>query len=76
MPTMRWSLRSMFVATALVAVASLAAKNAVVWLAPICMLATPIFLCAAVGTLRGNLGLWVRYGVGVDIVLLGLALTS
>ena len=77
MPAMRWSLRSMFVATALVAVAAWAAwaaKYGVVGPNVFCVLAVPILIGAAVGTLAGRVGLWIRHGIQADAVLIGLVL--
>jgi hypothetical protein len=71
---MRWSLASMFVATAFVAGASLAAKYGIAGREPLCLLAVPILIGVAVGMLAGQVGPWIRYGVQADIVLMGLVL--
>jgi hypothetical protein len=77
---MRWTLRSMFIATALVAVASLAAKHVAtcgdvrIWL--FALAAIPILLGAAIGTLAGRVGLGIRFGVAIDGGLIVLALLS
>ncbi len=75
MPSMRWSLASMFVATALVAVAAWVVRYALALpslLAVLGLLALPVLLCAAVGTLTGRVGLWLRISVGVDLVVSGV----
>jgi hypothetical protein len=74
MPSMRWSLARMFAMTALVAVASLAAKYGVAGPNVFCLLAVPVLVGAAVGTLAGRVGLWIRHGLAADVVLIGLAL--
>jgi hypothetical protein len=71
---MRYTLRSMFVATAFVAVASLAAKYGVAGPNVFCLLAVPVLIGAAVGTLAGRVGLWIRHGIEADAVLIGLVL--
>ncbi len=53
MPSMRWSLASMFVATALVAAAAYTARLGFAGDPPY-ILAVPVFLGAAVGVLAGN----------------------
>ena len=68
----QFSLRAAFIATALVAVASLAAKYGVTGPNVLLLLAVPVLIGAAVGTLAGKVGLWIRYGVQADIVLTGL----
>ncbi len=74
MPAMRWSLASMFVATAFVAIASLAARYGIAGPEPLCLLAVPVLIGAAVGTLAGRVGLWIRHGIEADAVLIGLVL--
>ena len=71
---MWWSLASMFVATAFAAVASLAAKYGVAGPNVFCLLAVPVLIGAAVGTLAGRVGLWIWHGLAADVVLIGLAL--
>jgi hypothetical protein len=68
----QFSLRAAFIATALVAIASLSAKYGVTGPNVFYLLAVPVLIGAAVGTLAGNVGLWIRYGVQADIVLTGL----
>ena len=70
----QFGLRAAFIATAFVAVASLAAKIGVTRADLLCLLAVPVLLGAAVGTLAGNVGRWIRHGVAADIVLMGLVL--
>jgi hypothetical protein len=70
---MRWSLARMFAMTALVAVASLAAKYGMAGNV-FCLLAVPVLIGAAVGTLAGRVGLWIRHGIEADAVLIGLVL--
>jgi hypothetical protein len=76
---MRWSLASMFFATAFVAVASLAARYATtagdLTGKLFAVAAIPLLLGAAIGTLAGRVGLGIRFGVAVDgglIVLFSL----
>jgi hypothetical protein len=70
MQIMRWSLASMFVMTALVAVACAVARNVttdgnvVGWL--IAIGATPILLGAAIGASVGRVGVGIWIGVLVD----------
>jgi hypothetical protein len=71
MPSMRWSLASMFIATALVAVAA--------WAVKLCfagdgrfLLAVAPLLGAAVGVLAGKVPEWIGYGIAVDVVLMVL----
>jgi hypothetical protein len=59
----------MFSMTALAALAASAAKYGVAGL-----LAVPVLLAAAVGTLAGRVGHWLKLGVGIDLAFLGLAL--
>jgi hypothetical protein len=70
----QFSLRAALIATALVAVAAWFAKIGFAGPEPLCILAVFPLVGAAVGTLAGNVRLWIRHGVGVDIVLMGLAL--
>jgi hypothetical protein len=70
----QFSLREAFIATALVAVASLAAKYGVAGPDVLCLLAVPVLIGAAVGTLAGRVGLWIRHGLAADAVLIGLVL--
>ena len=63
----------MFIATAFVAVAAWAARYGATMPDVLCLLAVPVLLGAAVGTLAGRFAFWVLCGVGVDIVLMGLA---
>src|SRR5262249_52104423 len=73
MPSMRWSLASMFVMTALVAVACAVARSVATdgdvlgWLLAIA--ATPIFLGAAIGALAGRVASGIWFGVVVDGVM-------
>ena len=66
---MRWSLASMFIATAFVAVAAWAARYGATMPDALRLLAVPPLLGVAVGTLAGRVGLGIRYGVAADIVL-------
>ena len=68
---MRWSLRSMFIATALVAFAVWLANFAVTASDVLYVLAIPILMGVGVGMLTGRVDLWVRIGIGVDILVLG-----
>jgi hypothetical protein len=74
---MRFSLASMFVTTAWVALASAAGSYAArsgvepswrffAWLS------VPFFVCAAFGVLRGRRGFWLGMGVANDVAVLGL----
>ncbi len=67
---MRWSLASMFVATALVAFAAWAAKVGVAGFDALCLLAVAPLLGAAVGVLVRKVPEWIGYGLAVDIVLI------
>ncbi len=58
----------MFIATALVAFASLAAKYGVTGPNVLCLLAVPVLIGAAVGTLTGGVVLWIRYGVAFSVI--------
>jgi hypothetical protein len=75
MPSMRWSLASMFIATALVALACAVARYAAIagdvlgWLFAVA--AIPVLLGAAIGTLAGRVGFGIRIGAGI-VVGLGL----
>ena len=70
---MRWSLASMFIATAFIAVAAWAAHYGVMTHYALALLAVFPLVGAAVGTLAGRVGLWVCVGVAIDIPI-GLAL--
>jgi hypothetical protein len=78
MPAMRWSLARMFAMTALVAVASVAAKYFATggeMMGRLFALASlSILLCAAVGTLSGRVGLGIRFGIAIDLAFLALIL--
>jgi hypothetical protein len=71
MTAMRWSLASMFIATALVAVAAWVGKLGFDDFSDgghrhaLLLLAVPIVLGAAVGTLAGRVGLGIRFGVAI-----------
>ena len=71
---MRWSLASVFSATALVAVAAWAGKYAVSggdWMGRnYAILAIPVLLCGAFGSVRGRLGRWLVYGASIDIAVM------
>jgi hypothetical protein len=77
---MQFSLKAMFIATALVAVACFAAKLVVVSYSPmdrqIGALAIPVLIGAAVGTLTGRVASWVLCGVAVDLALIVLVVIS
>ena len=68
----------MFIATAFVAAASAAAKYAVArserHIQVIAILAFPILIGCAVGTLTGQMWRWIRAGIWANIVLIGLIL--
>ncbi len=69
----QFSLRAAFIATALVAVAAWAAKYGVTGPDVLCLLAVPVLIAAAVGTLAGRVGLWLKVGFAIDVAFLGLA---
>lgn len=73
---MQFTLRAMFVATAFVAAASAAAKYAVAGNDPyaqfVAILAFPVFVGSAVGTLAGQMWRWIRAGIWADLALIGL----
>ena len=52
----------------LVALASLAAKYGVTGPNALCLLAVPVFIRAAVGTLTGGVVLWIRYRVAFSVI--------
>jgi hypothetical protein len=62
----------MFIATAFVAVAAWATKLGFAGPEPLFILAVPILVGAAVGTLAGRVKAWIGYGVQADAVLIGL----
>jgi hypothetical protein len=75
----QFTLRDLFAATAVVALACLTARYAVAGdgepMAKFYALASvPILLCAAVGVLRRRVGAWIKVGVGIDIAFGGLIL--
>ncbi len=71
----QFTLRSIFVTTAFVALACAAARYIVSPLADpglrmIAWVGVPIFLCGAFGAIRSRLGVWLCYGVGIDIAVI------
>ena len=75
----QYSLRALFAATALVAVACLAVCYAVAGYGErmgrlFALALAPILLCAAVGALRRRVGAWIKVGVGIDLGFIGLIL--
>jgi hypothetical protein len=72
----QFSLRSLIVATAFIALACAAARLFItaVGLDLFAPMAIPILLCGAFGVLRGRLAAWFGYGIAIDIALLGTLL--
>ena len=77
----QFTLGSLFIATAIVALACVAARYVVTpnvepesrWLA---WLTLPVLLAGAVGVLRRRLGSWLGYGVAIAIAVNALALLA
>jgi hypothetical protein len=81
----QFSLGALLVAVVFMALASAAAKYFVVAADRssadpmgqlLAFFSIPVFLCGGVGVLRGRLGQWLWYGVGIDVVTLGLILLA
>jgi hypothetical protein len=72
----QYSLTSLFWATAFVALACFAARHFALPGEPLARLLVgatiPIFVCGAIGTLRGRLPLWIGYGVAFNIFGMGM----
>jgi hypothetical protein len=77
----QFTLKILFVATAFIALACGSVQyifspsaDRLVWL--FAWLSVPIFLCGAFGAIRGRLRLWLAYGVGIDVAVVGYILLS
>ena len=70
----QFSLRAAFIATAFVAVASLAAKYAVAGPERALLARGPVLIGAAIGTLAGRVRTGINVGFAFDIFAMGVAL--
>jgi hypothetical protein len=77
---MQFSLRSLFAATALIACACAAVKYIVQPSDPmggvIAWFSIPVFLCGAIGVLRGRLRFWLGYGIAIDLLVMGFTMLA
>ena len=76
----QFTLASLFVATAFIALACAATRYAVAGAEPMgklyALASIPVLLCGAFGAFRGRLRLWLAYGVGIDVAVVGFILLS